>query len=444
MYLNIGQHEEWRTRTLEEAYKIDPYNVATVNFIRLLDELDKFQKQEYEHVTIYFDPKADPIVGDVVGKFMDDTAVDLSQIFSYTPTPANKPIIQVYPEDDEFSVRMAGVPGVENFGVSFGRVLATISPRVGTNKGNFNWGRVLRHELVHTFNLLSTHHRVPRWVTEGLAVWQEHVKYRFKEVPPELYKRTMDDSLFTIKGFADAFTHPKRPGDGEQAYTQGAWLAMYMDETYGRDSIVRLLDSYSKAQSDEEAFKNATGKSIDQIETEWHAWMKVQISPWNLNEETDKKIEGLDKEGDLAIKSKQLTNAVTSYEQANALQPTALKPHQRLAYLYLQKETSDPAKAIEHMKFLHVFELQNNRFAKQIARMYLSMNDLDNAYKWAHEAAQVDLYDPAAYELIQSVCEKMNKPEEAQQMKEIIERIKLWQVERQNKPETTPKPTEPQ
>ncbi len=441
MYLNIGEHEKAR-KTLEEAYLIDPYNVSTVNFIRLLDELDKFEKREFDHIIFYSDPVADPIAGDVIGKYMDDCYVDLEKIFSFTPQ--QKPIIQVYPRDDEFSVRMAGVPGIENYGVSFGRVLATISPRVGTNKGNFNWGRVLRHELVHTFNLMQTHHRTPRWLTEGLAVWQEGVKFRFKDVPPELYKRTMEGSLFTIKGFADAFVRPKRPGDGEQAYTQGAWLSMYLDQTYGRQSIVKLLDAYNQAQSDEAAFKTATGDSIEKIETDWHAWMKKEISPWNLNEETNQKVEALDTEGDLSIKAKMFPQAIKSYEEAYALQPTALKVHQRLAYLYLQKETADPAKAIEHMKFLHVFELQHNRFAKQIARMYLQLNDLASAYRWAHEAVQVDMYDVSSYELIISICEKMNNADEIAKTKEIIQRIKLWEIDRKNKREPAPKPPIPQ
>ena len=37
----------------------------------------------------------------------------------------------------------------------------------------FNWGRVIRHEMVHIFNLEQTHFLVPHWLTEGLAVSNE-------------------------------------------------------------------------------------------------------------------------------------------------------------------------------------------------------------------------------------------------------------------------------
>ncbi|MBC7783539.1 MAG: hypothetical protein H7144_06840 [Burkholderiales bacterium] len=427
MFLNIGREDEARA-VLDEAYKSDPYNLATVNFLRLLDDIAKYEKHHTEHVIVYFDPRLDPIVGEQVGAFMEQTFQDLVKIFDYTPD--GKVIIQVYPGDDEFSVRMAGVPGVENFGVSFGRVLATISPRRGTKKGNFNWGRVLRHELVHTFNLMQTHHRVPRWLTEGLAVWQEGVPFRFKDVPEELYSRAMDGSLFTIRSFPAAFTRPTRPGDGEQAYTQGAWLARYLDETYGRASIVRLLGAYAAGKNDVAAFHDATGQTLEKIDADWHIWMKQQIAPWGYSEEATERAEALVNEGDQALKAKVLEQAVKSFAEAYALQPTELKPHQRLAYLYLQKETSNPVGAIEHLKFLHIFELQNNRFAKQIARIYMRQNDLENALKWAREATYVDLYDATSYDLIAEVAERMGRTEDVQRAKHTAARIALWDSQR--------------
>ncbi|MCP6769997.1 basic secretory family protein, partial [Klebsiella pneumoniae] len=43
----------------------------------------------------------------------------------------------------------------------------------------FNWNRVIRHELVHVFNLEQTKARVPHWLTEGLAV-----RYEGPNFPP--------------------------------------------------------------------------------------------------------------------------------------------------------------------------------------------------------------------------------------------------------------------
>lgn len=428
VYVMNGDDDKARA-VLEDAYKTDPYNITTVNFLRLLDQLAQYEKRHFDNVVVYFDPNTDPIVGDVVGPYMQATYVDLAKIFHFNPQ--QKVVVQVYRDDDEFSVRMAGVPGVDNFGVSFGRVLATVAPRRGTKKGNFNWARVLRHELVHTFNEMQTNHRVPRWLTEGMATWQERVPFRFKEVPRELWQRAHDDRLYTVRGLAMAFIRPKSGADGEQAYTQGMYLCRYLDETYGNESIIKLLGAYSTSRSDEDAFRTATGQPLEKIEKDYHAWLKEIVKPWNYDKESTEKVAALVKEGEQALKARKLPEALKSFSEAYALQPTEVVPNQRLAYLYMQKDLEDLPKAIEHLKFLHVLELQNNRYAKQVSRLYEQMNDLPNALKWAHEATYVDLYDGSAHEMIATLAEKLNRPDEAAAARVAVERIKLWELKRE-------------
>lgn len=427
IYLNDGMDAEARA-VLDEAYKLDPYNLKTVNYLRLLDELDKYEKFRTEHLVVYYDRDLDPVTADQIGPFMERTYEDVTKIFQYQPT--TKIIVQVYPDDAEFSVRMAGIPGIENYGVSFGRVLAVVAPRQGTKKGNFNWARVMRHEFVHTINLMATKERCPRWLTEGIAVWQEGVPFRFDGVPREMWTRAMDGKLFTVRGLSMAFIRPKSGSDGEQAYTQGSWLARYMEATYGRESIVKLLDAYGKSKSNEEAFLQATGKPLNEFESAWHKWVIEQIKPWNYDKDSDKKAEALAKEGEAFIKAKQWDEALKVWQDANALQPTEIKPHQRLAYLYLRKEINQPAKAIEHLKFLHIFELSNNRFAKQVSRLYARENDLPNAIEWATQATYVDLYDASAHEMLADLYDKAGDSAKAEAARQTVSQIKIWAEKR--------------
>lgn len=434
LYINEAREAEAQA-VLDEAYKADPYNIKTVNYLRLIVELDKYLKFNTEHFVIYFDADADPIVGDEIGPFLEETYAEVTKVFQYQPP--GKIVVQVYPANDEFSVRLAGVPGVENFGVSFGRVLATIAPRRGTKQGNFNWARVLKHEFVHTINLMQTNHRTPRWLTEGLAVWQEGVPFRFKDVPEELYKRTMSGKLFTIRGIPLAFVRPTVPADGEQAYTQGAYLAKYLVSAFGSDSIVKLLNAYAVTKSDDEAFLAATGKPLAEVESGWHAWMKEQLKDWGYSKEQTAKVSALVKEGEQAIKVRKFAEAEKSFTAAYAIQRYNVTVNQRLAAIYLQKETEDPAKAIEHLQFMHFLELQNNGYAKQIARMYLRLNDLPAALKWGREATYIDLYDLSAHQLIADVATQLGDQATAERARVTVERIKLWDMKRKlpkNKP----------
>ena len=427
IYVNDGYDAAAR-KVLDEAYALDPYHVQTLNYLRLLDELATYEQRTTEHFILYADKDADPIAAEQIGDYLEGVFTDVCGVFDYRPT--EKIVVQIYPEDDAFSVRMAGVSGVENYGVSFGRVLAAISPRKGNSQGNFNWARVLRHEFVHTINLMQTNQRCPRWLTEGLAVWQEHVPFRFADVPAELYRRTFADELFTIRTFPLAYIRPKRPADGEQAYTQGAYLAMYLDETFGTQSIVKLLNAYGQSKTDEEAFKFATGRPMTQIESDWHAWMKAKLKPWNYDEASVKKAAALAEEGGAQIKAGKLTDALKTWQDACDLQPTEVAPHRRLAGLYLSKTINDPAKAIEHLKFLHVLELSDARFATNIAKLYDRLGDTANAAKWAREATFVDLYDPAAHDLLATMLDKGGDAAGAEKERTAAAQVRLWQEKR--------------
>lgn len=435
IYLNDGYDAEARA-ALEEARALDPYNVKTANYLTLLDELDRFDKRRTEHFILYSDKDADPITAEQIGDYLEAVYAEVCADFQYWPK--TKIIVQIYPDNDAFSVRMAGVPGVENYGVSFGRVLAAIAPRKGTSQGNFNWARVLRHEFVHTINLMQTRERCPRWLTEGLAVWQEKVPFRFVDVPAELYKRTFADDLFSIREFPLAFLRPRRPGDGEQAYTQSAYLAMYLEATYGKHSIVKLLDGYGQLKTNEEAFLAVTGKPMAQVEADWHAWMKDRLKPWGYDEDSIAKAKELAEQGDAQVKGRDLPAALTTWRAANDLQPMEVKPHQRLAGLYLQKTMSDPAKAIEHLKFLHVLELSDNRYAKRIARLYDGLGDEASALHWAREATFVDLYDAAAHDMMAEYAAKAGDEALATKAKQSADQVRLWQDKQKAAKSATP------
>src|SRR5258708_23093521 len=65
-----------------------------------------------------------------------------------------------------------GLPGLGALGVTFGYVVAMDSPS-GRKAGTFHWATTMWHELSHVYVLAATQHRVPRWFTEGMAVYEE-------------------------------------------------------------------------------------------------------------------------------------------------------------------------------------------------------------------------------------------------------------------------------
>src|SRR5438876_11881758 len=104
-------------------------------------------------------------------KNLEAIHAELTQKFNYKPK--DRILIEVFNTHDMFSGRVVSLPDLHTIGACTGRIVAMVSPHGKGISKPFNWARVIRHELVHIFNLEQTHFQVPHWFTEGLAVSNE-------------------------------------------------------------------------------------------------------------------------------------------------------------------------------------------------------------------------------------------------------------------------------
>ena len=89
---------------------------------------------------------------------------------SRSPEPV---IVEIFPQKKEFAVRTFGLPGAEGFlGVCFGRVITANSP-ASQGEHPSNWEAVLWHEYCHVVTLNKTQNKMPRWLSEGISVYEE-------------------------------------------------------------------------------------------------------------------------------------------------------------------------------------------------------------------------------------------------------------------------------
>src|SRR6185312_14464391 len=56
LYTQSGDEDEARA-TLDAAHALDPFNLATTNYLRLLDELAGFARKESAHFIVMYDAK---------------------------------------------------------------------------------------------------------------------------------------------------------------------------------------------------------------------------------------------------------------------------------------------------------------------------------------------------------------------------------------------------
>ena len=82
-------------------------------------------------------------------------------------------IVEIFPQKKEFAVRTFGLPGADGLlGVCFGRVITANSP-ASQGEDPANWEAVLWHEFCHVVTLSKTHNKMPRWLSEGISVYEE-------------------------------------------------------------------------------------------------------------------------------------------------------------------------------------------------------------------------------------------------------------------------------
>jgi hypothetical protein len=154
--------------------------------------------------------------------------------------------VEVYPNHEDFAIRTAGMPGLGAIlGVTFGYSVAMDSPS-GRKPGSFHWASTLWHEMSHVYTLTLTHHRVPRWFTEGLAVHEETaVSPEWGDrLGPDEITAIKDKQLLPISDLDRGFIHPTRPNQVVVSYFQAGKICDFITDTWGWDTILAMLKDF--------------------------------------------------------------------------------------------------------------------------------------------------------------------------------------------------------
>lgn len=423
LYTQSGDEDDAKL-TLDGAHTLDPFNLRTTNYLRLLDELQKFERKETEHFVVMYDSKIDPIIPEYFSDYLESVNAQVCKTFNTQPPV--KTYIEVFPTHDAFSVRTTGSPWIGTVGASTGRVIAMVAPRKGEKTmGPFNWSQVLRHEYTHTVTLAATDNRIPHWMTEGLAVYEEHSPLKWEWIPM-LYNAVANKELFTMDKLTWGFVRPRKPTDRALAYAESYWICKYIEDTNGHDTILKMLAEFKAGNSEEGAFRKVLNQSLEEFQAGFFTWTEKQIADWGYDEETSAKYTDLVEKGKALINGRKYEEAVKVWEEIVKLRPVDSLPHARLAGLYLTKEVNQPEKAIEHLKVLHAVELKDNSYAKRIGRLYRDQNDIKNAWTYATDAVYIDPYDLSAHTLLLEIAEKANDQKAIEREKRVIPVLEKW------------------
>ncbi len=273
--LRLGRAAEAR-RHVEFAYENDPFNLFAANTLTLLDAYEAFALLESAHFRLLIDRDERDVIGPLVLEMAEASFDSLSARYPYEPR--GKILLEAYDDADDFAVRIAGVPHAGLLGVSFGDVVAVNTPRAQTGEA-YNWARTLWHEIAHTMAIGVSRHHVPRWLTEGLSVYEERRGRPEwgRELEPVFLAAFARDRLLSLDEIDRGFTRPSYPGQVLLSYFHAGEVVGFIAGEFGFDAIVAVLQKLASGASQEEAAQSALGIGLSELDRRFRADVRLRL-----------------------------------------------------------------------------------------------------------------------------------------------------------------------
>ena len=238
--LRLGKDDEgWQLA--DEVQKADPYDVVAFNLTTLRDTIAHFTVLKSEHFQVRMDPREAEVYGTDALALLERAHATLTK--KYGMPPSEKTVVEIFPDQKDFAIRTFGLPGGAGYlGVCFGRVITANSP--ASRPGNpQNWQAVLWHEFTHVITLTLTKNKMPRWLSEGISVfeerqqrasWGEHMNPRYRAM-------ILGEELTPVSKLSGAFLRPKSGAHLQFAYFESSLAVEWLIKKWGVEKMRALL-----------------------------------------------------------------------------------------------------------------------------------------------------------------------------------------------------------
>jgi len=219
--LRLGEEDEgWSLA--DEVNRDDGYDVVAYNLVTLKDTINKFQTITNEDFIVRMGAHEADVYGKKVLELLSRAKTTVCEKYGMK---LEKPtIVEIFPEQKDFGVRTFGMPGNPGFlGVCFGSVITANSPASQASHPA-NWEAVLWHEFCHVVTLQLTHNKMPRWLSEGISVYEELQANPVwgQIMTPRYREMVLGDDLTPVGDLSGAFLAPRSDLHLQFAYYESA------------------------------------------------------------------------------------------------------------------------------------------------------------------------------------------------------------------------------
>jgi tetratricopeptide (TPR) repeat protein len=287
--LNVGDDAKGE-KYLQIAEKSDAFaNIYRHNFIELFNAMRSFAIKKDARFVVRMPPEEEEAYFRLLHKAMSDSLDLLEKKWSFE---TEKPLfISEFAKQEDFATRTIGLPGFPALGACFGRVVTLDSPRA-LPPGAFGWKLTEHHELAHVITLQLSKGRVPRWLTEGLSVYEER-KMGFvwrRDYDRDLVDAIASDDVLPLKDINNAFRGPRVLF----AYYQGGLMSELIERDFGFDKLREMVRLYGEGLETDEVVRKALGVEPEEFDRRFLAYAKDIVKDLKvLRRPTKQKIDKL-------------------------------------------------------------------------------------------------------------------------------------------------------
>jgi tetratricopeptide (TPR) repeat protein len=281
--IRLGEEEEGKAN-LEIGFENDPFNVLTSNMLKVFDTLETYATLESEHFKVHMSERDADILWPYLEPLLEEAWDTLTEKYAYEPE--GPILIEVFENSEDFAVRSVGLPDIGPLvGICFGKVVTLISPDTLTA----NWQEIVWHEFMHVITLQMTDNRMPRWLSEGISVWEEREgrPYWGRDQGLDLVRAADQGKLLPVADLNSGFSGARNNADLSFAYFQSYLVVDYIASQYGFDKLVELVKQYAFIKEDSERFSEVFAMDIGEFDAGFRGWIDQRVEEINVYVHTE-------------------------------------------------------------------------------------------------------------------------------------------------------------
>jgi len=275
---------------------------------------------------------------------------------------------------------------------------------------------------------------VPRWFTEGLAVYEEHLARQGwgDDVTPGFLTAYKANRLLPVRQLNDGFIRPAYPEQLGYSYYEASLVCRMIAEQRGFPALVALLHAFGDRLDTPAAFRRVLGTDMETFEAQFTTWLERHfstelsaisehptgiagsVSPVAIAERARKNPEDFRAQlamGQLLAKDDRHAEAKPYLERAKALFPEYAEEDGSYWLLAEGAHTAgDLRRAAAELSEMTAINERSYKARLMLADLRLALGDSAGATKALDEAMFIDPTDPSIHQRLADLAGALHRP----------------------------------